>query len=199
VSRRPTGFTLIELLVVLAILVLVAGIVFAAFGPAREKGRQAVCASNLRQIHHALMMYAADYGGGEPEGARTYSELGLPPPISFDRYGNGGPLTEQYLGDARLWICPNDPCTFMVKLHPECRADPRRCCISYVTALWWDGNTPGVGPFPGAVAQCGQRLPLYYCPWHGLSQNVSTYVLVLRWSGQVQGRYMRLPRTPCLD
>ena len=197
-GRRP-GFTLVEMLIVIGIIVVLAGIVYAAMGPAREKARQTACASNLRQIHRALMMYAADYEGTEPEGRKTYWELGLPPPWVSGPYANDGPLTEDYLKDPRLWICPDDPCTFMVKFHPECASNPRRCCESYVTALHKDDATPGVGAFPDVVAQCGQRLPLYYCPYHGLQQGVTNYVLVLRWNGQVQGLNMRQPRTPCID
>src|SRR5262249_31101535 len=129
-----------------------------------------------------------------------YWQLGLPPPWVSGPYANGGPLTEQYLKDPRLWICPADPCTRALAFHPECRTgDPRRCCESYGTAVSKDGVTPGVGAFADVVALCGQRLPLYYCPWHGYAQGVSTYILVLRWSGQVQGVYKRLPRTPCLN
>ena len=73
------GFTLLEVLVVAAILVLLLGIVYAAAGPAREKARRVVCASNLRQIHRGLMMCCEDYGGVEPDGFMTATALGLPP------------------------------------------------------------------------------------------------------------------------
>src|SRR5436190_534579 len=56
--RRSAGFTLVEMLVVLGIIVLLVGVLSAAFAPAREKARQAACASNLHQIHQSLMMYA---------------------------------------------------------------------------------------------------------------------------------------------
>ncbi|MBC7806052.1 MAG: prepilin-type N-terminal cleavage/methylation domain-containing protein [Akkermansiaceae bacterium] len=57
-ARR--GFTLIELLVVIAIIALLAAILFPVFAQAREKGRQAACQSNLRQIGLAIRMYAQD-------------------------------------------------------------------------------------------------------------------------------------------
>jgi prepilin-type N-terminal cleavage/methylation domain-containing protein len=197
--KRHSGFTLVEMMVVIGIIVLLAGIVYAAMGPAREKARQVACASNLRQIHRALMMYAADYDGTEPEGRKTYWQLGLPPPIASGPYANGGPLTTDYLKDPRLWICPNDPCTFMVKIHPECASNPRRCCESYVSPLHWDDPAHDVFNFPDAVEKCGQRLPLFYCPYHGEDQGVSSFVLVLRWNGRVEGVYRQTPWTPCLN
>jgi prepilin-type N-terminal cleavage/methylation domain-containing protein/prepilin-type processing-associated H-X9-DG protein len=58
---RRKGFTLIELLVVIAIIAILAAILFPVFAQAREKGRQASCISNLKQITLAQMMYAQDY------------------------------------------------------------------------------------------------------------------------------------------
>ncbi|GAB4451995.1 MAG: hypothetical protein OHK0029_02170 [Armatimonadaceae bacterium] len=59
--HKNHAFTLIELLVVIAIIAVLAAILFPVFAQARAKARQATCASNLRQIGLAILMYAQDF------------------------------------------------------------------------------------------------------------------------------------------
>lgn len=57
---RRAAFTLIEILVVIAIIALLAAILFPVFSRAREKARSATCMSNERQIAMALLQYGQD-------------------------------------------------------------------------------------------------------------------------------------------
>ena len=59
-SMPRRAFTLIELLVVIAIIAILAAILFPVFAQAREKARQSVCASNMKQLGVAILMYAQD-------------------------------------------------------------------------------------------------------------------------------------------
>lgn len=58
---KKKGFTLIELLVVMAIIAILAAILFPVFARARENARRSACASNLKQIGLAFMQYTQDY------------------------------------------------------------------------------------------------------------------------------------------
>ena len=63
---KKNGFTLIELLVVVAIIAILAAMLLPALSKARERARQSVCISNLKQISLAIEFYVNDYDGYLP-------------------------------------------------------------------------------------------------------------------------------------
>ncbi len=92
------GFTLIELLLVIAIIAVLAAILFPVFAAAREKARQTSCLSNLRQIGVAAHMYTQDFDETLPSSG-TSSKGG-------DLTGLLAPYTKQ--ADSQgIWRCPS--------------------------------------------------------------------------------------------
>lgn len=60
---RRRGFTLVELLVVVAVISVLAGLLFPVLGRARESACAAQCAGNLRQIPLAVHLYMESWDG----------------------------------------------------------------------------------------------------------------------------------------
>lgn len=66
-SRK--GFTLIELLVVVAVIAILAALLFPVLSSAKEQARQKKCTSNLKQLATGCRMYADDHCGRSPNPA----------------------------------------------------------------------------------------------------------------------------------
>jgi prepilin-type N-terminal cleavage/methylation domain-containing protein len=67
------GFTLLELLVVIAVIAILAALLFPAITVAQKKTKRTTCLNNLKQINLGVHLYAADNGDNSPNiGAATY-------------------------------------------------------------------------------------------------------------------------------
>lgn len=67
-SRRleESGFTFTDLIAVVAIVGLVAGIVYPAFAQGKPRSQQVICFNNLRQVGQAVMLFNAENGQTDP-------------------------------------------------------------------------------------------------------------------------------------
>jgi prepilin-type N-terminal cleavage/methylation domain-containing protein/prepilin-type processing-associated H-X9-DG protein len=95
------GFTLIELLVVIAVVAILAALLFPVFAQAQERGRQAQCAGNLKQLGMAFHIYLEDWDDGL-EMNHTY-------PGQSDNMGSWQWALDPYLKTESVWICPSNP------------------------------------------------------------------------------------------
>jgi prepilin-type N-terminal cleavage/methylation domain-containing protein len=64
--RKQAAFTLIELLVVVAIIAILAAVLFPILARVRENARQAQCSTNLKQIGMAVQLYLGDWDDDYP-------------------------------------------------------------------------------------------------------------------------------------
>ncbi|HEY0010191.1 MAG TPA: type II secretion system protein, partial [Tepidisphaeraceae bacterium] len=71
---KRRAFTLVELLVVIGIIAVLISLLLPVVGRAWEASRRTVCLSNLRQVHHSFVFYAADNKDRVPLGYRTQSK-----------------------------------------------------------------------------------------------------------------------------
>lgn len=72
-ARGRAAFTLIELLVVIAIILVLAGLLLPVVRVARGMAGRAACASNLRQLYLANLMYHQDHDHFVPAGSDLFT------------------------------------------------------------------------------------------------------------------------------
>jgi prepilin-type N-terminal cleavage/methylation domain-containing protein len=143
------AFTLIEVLVVIAILAILAGLLFPVLAAVREQARQTQCRGHLRQIGLALAMYRDDYA-------------------AFPLRLSG--LAGAYVTDPRLFLCPSDPDRGLHDGNEFLEGNrylPTGLSYDYLpnwrpawNVGWW--NPP---PNHGA-GKWGDLTPISECAWH---------------------------------
>lgn len=114
---RRHGFTLIELLVVVSIIALLVALLVPSLSQATEAARRVVCASNIRQMNAANILYADDNAGQTVPGTPSVTFTGqwgvyhnIKPELKpWDYFFGHGILYQQnLLPDGRLMYCPSN-------------------------------------------------------------------------------------------
>jgi prepilin-type N-terminal cleavage/methylation domain-containing protein len=146
------AFTLIELLVVIAIIALLAAMLLPALARSKESGRQTACASNLRQLTLALMLYADDHEGLLP----VRSQVNHWPARLFSGFQN-----------LNLLLCPSE--RFATGTPPSDPNDPDNAPRSYIINTFGDYfaaklsasdfKSFGKGTFAGGLSESVIRFP----------------------------------------
>jgi prepilin-type processing-associated H-X9-DG protein/prepilin-type N-terminal cleavage/methylation domain-containing protein len=96
-SKQQVGFTLVELLIVAGVIALLAALLLPVIGRVRERGWNATCGSNLKQIGLAMQQYVADYDG-------TYPPQDSSPQTGFTDWTD---LMQPYVKTRALFYCPS--------------------------------------------------------------------------------------------
>jgi general secretion pathway protein G len=119
---RLAGFTLIELLVALAVITLLAALLFPALMSARRAAWGTGCINNLKQIGYGMQLYAQDWDDLFPYGIDFADKISVEfwkgHPFIPDAYEQVKSLIEhdrllpnalsQYVRPPTVWKCPAD-------------------------------------------------------------------------------------------
>jgi prepilin-type N-terminal cleavage/methylation domain-containing protein len=177
-ARNRRGFTLIELLTVIAIIALLAAILFPVFGRVREGVRKATCMSNMHDLWVAASLYKEDYGGyptmllggAERADGRPWTAAdGVP--IEMKRIQHGF-LFPRYIKDIEKFHCPDNPDKDPTKVVTASAPVTSPWNATLVSNVGHDYPNIGYGPYtytnlPASYAS--QPVPFYAVDSYDLS------------------------------
>jgi prepilin-type N-terminal cleavage/methylation domain-containing protein len=110
--KKARGFTLIEMLVVIAIIAILASVLFPVFARARENARRSSCLSNLKQLGLAMMQYSQDFDEKMVPGFIDHGVAGaytLPNGAAGSRYMQWYHMLYPYMKNIQIMNCPSEP------------------------------------------------------------------------------------------
>jgi prepilin-type N-terminal cleavage/methylation domain-containing protein len=115
---QKRAFTLTEMMVVIAVIAILAALLFPAISAAKARARRTTCLNNLRQINLGVRMYADDSSEATPSAGAAAARTN-----HFSLYSGYEQLMKNYLGlndgsspRAALFACPSD--TFYPNFFP---------------------------------------------------------------------------------
>jgi prepilin-type N-terminal cleavage/methylation domain-containing protein len=179
-SRRR-AFTLVELLVVIAIIAVLIALLLPVAKAVRRQVDKVVCASNLRQIGVAFLMYAQDHKGGMPAGANQRGVFTRYYPEDWVHWQADRDITRSalwpYLRSTKVLVCPSGiPSRDPAYVYP----------FSYSLNHYMSGGADGQG-------HCNLKRVVQ--PWHKLMviEENSLTINDGTWEGGAQTPYPGMP------
>lgn len=211
--RRTLAFTLVELLVVIAVIALLAALLFPVFLTARGKARETVCLSNLRQIGMGVAMYMQDNDSRYPYAVDPSDRAA---PANFNRFPDFAPdvpqiglmheVLQPYVRSPQLFACPADTgfvlCDFSGVQLDAFPSSHQKYGTSYYyrteLAARKTGENgvqfpaqinmlmDGVGHWHGTLMPLAQRYNVLFADGH--VKNLSRPQIAEAWATPLQGR-----------
>lgn len=150
--HRARGFTLVELLVVIGIIALLISILLPSLNRARETANRVKCASNLRQIGQAILLYSNDNKGPYPRTlyastAEIDQSKGNLQVNGYAALNNAAGLTDPFSGNATVsatsqnWTNNVPEALFLLLRTEDVTAAVFTCPSSNATADVFGGGT----------------------------------------------------------
>jgi prepilin-type N-terminal cleavage/methylation domain-containing protein/prepilin-type processing-associated H-X9-DG protein len=143
-----SGFTLVELLVVVGIMAILIAVLMPALQKVKEQANAVVCASNLRQIGAAFLMYARE----NKEKFPYHADWSPPQPPDWIHWQPGAgrdpnnltassPIVKYMDSGKGIFLCPSDDPNFRTRFDTQ-RMGPVRYAYSYTLNGWMASNGP---------------------------------------------------------
>lgn len=93
--HRSAGFSLVELIITLALMIVMAVMLYGFGSASHQRSQKKLCADNLQKIYLALQIYANDYHGALPQKTNAVTSEAV-----LDE------LVPRYTADTSIFICP---------------------------------------------------------------------------------------------
>jgi prepilin-type N-terminal cleavage/methylation domain-containing protein len=94
-TAAPGGFSLVELVITLALLSVMAVMLYGFGSASHQRSQKKLCADNLQKIYLAMQIYANDFGGQLPQDINAATSEKV-----LDE------LVPKYTADTTIFICP---------------------------------------------------------------------------------------------